>query len=416
MQYDFIPIILTELLSPTLSLWLSSLVEVFSALRWCSWSISSSLSKRTLSTDTWSWAFRSLTCLWWRQNSNKDQTRQQPLSITMQEKTWMCEPQADNGCSNSYAIPHYSTRIMKTVQMGVKFTHSLRSWTSSSRWPLAAASLEWRRHQSLELDMAWANWDSFEQNKHLNLEVLEQQLASSLKVRIQLFCWFILLSRCFKMYLWWIAEWTSAAGQRFACTSFEPDLPEAKSSDRTVQPMKILICMQCETRRRLLVLLSKTGLCSEKRCLCVPVCVSQCEEEPSLLLLMLIFCDVTNTAGVLDADLLLQFSRELSGGVLGPLGLLGQQGERLSVVPPPHFILLRLLLLHSLQLLPLGLQLLLLLYVALLYPLHHIIKQFFWSHQTVWKALTCCTDKKKELGGAEKTSCLCLVENRPHRT
>lgn len=65
-----------ELLSPTLSLWLSSLVEVFSALSWCSWSISSSLSERTWSTDIWSWVFRSLTWLPRRQNNKKDQTRQ----------------------------------------------------------------------------------------------------------------------------------------------------------------------------------------------------------------------------------------------------------------------------------------------------------------------------------------------------
>lgn len=69
---SIIQIKLTELLSLTLSLWLSSLVEVFSALRWCSWSISSSLSKRTLSTDIWSWELRSLTWLWWRQKSNKE--------------------------------------------------------------------------------------------------------------------------------------------------------------------------------------------------------------------------------------------------------------------------------------------------------------------------------------------------------
>lgn len=109
--------------------------------------------------------------------------------------------------------------------------------------------------------------------------------------------------------------------------------------------------------------------------MCVCVCVLQREEQPLPLLLMLIFCDVTNAEGFLDADLLLQFSCKLSGRVLGPLGLLGQQGELLSVLPPPRFILLLLLLLQSVQLLLLGLELLLLLFVALLYPLHHKIEQ-----------------------------------------
>lgn len=104
------------------------------------------------------------------------------------------------------------------------------------------------------------------------------------------------------------------------------------------------------------------------------VCVSQRKEEPSLLLFTLTFCDVTNTAGLLDADLLLQFSHELPGRVLGPLGLLGQQGELLSVLPPPRFILLLHLLPQSVHLLLLGLQPLLLLFVALLHPLHHKIK------------------------------------------
>lgn len=111
-----------------------------------------------------------------------------------------------------------------------------------------------------------------------------------------------------------------------------------------------------------------TGLCIRAE-MCV--CVSQRSEEPSLLLLTLIFRYVANTTGLMDADLLLQFSCELPGWALGPLGLLGQQGELLSFLPPPCFIPLLHLLSQSVQLLLLGLQLLLLLFVALLHPLHH---------------------------------------------
>ena len=44
-------------------------------------------------------------------------------------------------------------------------THDLRAEISCSSCPLAAASLEWRRHQSLDVDRAWDSWDSFK-TKH----------------------------------------------------------------------------------------------------------------------------------------------------------------------------------------------------------------------------------------------------------
>lgn len=39
----------------------------------------------------------------------------------------------------------------------------------------------------------------------------------------------------------------TTAEQQPACTSFEPNLHEAKLSDKTERPMKRLICMQRET-------------------------------------------------------------------------------------------------------------------------------------------------------------------------
>lgn len=51
-------------------------------------------------------------------------------------------------------------------------THSFKAEISSSSCSFAAASLEWRRHQSLEVERAWASWDSWEQT-HMSPHKLE---------------------------------------------------------------------------------------------------------------------------------------------------------------------------------------------------------------------------------------------------
>lgn len=47
----------------TLSLWFSSLVEAFSVLRWCSWSMRLLVSVRLFSSTDWSWFFSSVSWL-----------------------------------------------------------------------------------------------------------------------------------------------------------------------------------------------------------------------------------------------------------------------------------------------------------------------------------------------------------------
>lgn len=69
-------------------------------------------------------------------------------------------------------------------------THSLRAEMSSSSCPLAAASLEWRRHQSLDVDRAWANWDSL--NKiHILSWLFKLCHTCNTFIYFGTFCWHI---------------------------------------------------------------------------------------------------------------------------------------------------------------------------------------------------------------------------------
>ncbi len=184
-------------------------------------------------------------------------------------------------------------------------THNLRVEISSSSCPLAAASLEWRRHQSLDVDRAWANWDSlnkihilachycsslssyFTPGVHLYFKDILRRLPtkggtsceihSKVKHTQQHVCtvvgWTYRTNSAISLITCSQSENRLQLNLVFVCfagillliqeagrTSSELDLHKSVWSDKTPPPLRKLICMQDKPQRGLWFVLKGPGL------------------------------------------------------------------------------------------------------------------------------------------------------------